>query len=131
MPRRETPDPYARAVGQRIEQLYKAKGYTLEGLANRMAGSKGHLSNVVRGLAMPTVATLRQIAQALGVHPGALHPEDSVRGQLVARVAMVSESKCVKMVLASDRPRRGRARRKKAKAPAARDSKPTRLERAA
>jgi transcriptional regulator with XRE-family HTH domain len=32
-------------------------------------GSKGHLSNLERGLALPTVETLRILAERLGVQP--------------------------------------------------------------
>jgi hypothetical protein len=131
MPRRTTPHPYALAVGQRIERLFKAKGYTLEGFAKRVKGSKGHLSNMVHGLVMPTAETIRQIADALDVHPGALLPEDTVRGQLVDSVAMSSESTCVKMVLTSKRPRRRKARRRKAKTPRARKVQPALMEREA
>ncbi len=47
--------------------------------------SKGHLSNLERGYVMPTVATLRRIAHALGVHVADLviDPEGSDREKLI------------------------------------------------
>ena len=83
MPRRTTPDPYALAIGQRIQKLYKAKRLTMEQFATLAVTSKGHMCNLVRGLVVPTVATLRKIAAALNVHPGALLPEDGARDQVV------------------------------------------------
>jgi transcriptional regulator with XRE-family HTH domain len=68
MPRRRTPDPLALAVGQRIKQLREQAGLTIEGLAYESElGSKGHLSNLERGLAVPTVRTLEVLADRLGV----------------------------------------------------------------
>lgn len=72
MPRRSTPAPLAQAVGERIRELRKEAGLTLEGLAQSAGAddeffSKGHLSNLERGLVMPTIATLNVLAEALGV----------------------------------------------------------------
>jgi transcriptional regulator with XRE-family HTH domain len=68
MPRRRTPDPLAQAVGQRIRQLRQEAGLTMEKLAfESELGSKGHLSNIERGLARPTVQTLQVLADRLGV----------------------------------------------------------------
>ncbi|MBK8999615.1 MAG: helix-turn-helix transcriptional regulator [Myxococcales bacterium] len=68
MPRRDKPDPLAKAIGQRIRQLREEAGLTLEKLAYESElGSKGHLSNLERGLVRPTAHTLRIIADRLGV----------------------------------------------------------------
>ncbi len=68
MPRRETPDPLALAIGQRIRALREEQGLTLEGLAYESElGSKGHLSDLEAGRVMPTVATLKKLADHLGV----------------------------------------------------------------
>ncbi|HQP38751.1 MAG TPA: helix-turn-helix domain-containing protein [Polyangiaceae bacterium] len=86
MPRRREPDPLALAVGQRIRQLRESIGLTMEGLAfESELGSKGHLSNIERGLVMPTVATLKVLAERLGVLPLDLvtFPEDDDRQRLV------------------------------------------------
>jgi len=69
MPRRREPDPLAQAVGQRIRQLRQEAGLTMEKLAfESELGSKGHLSNLERGLVMPTIKTLQVLADRLGVH---------------------------------------------------------------
>ena len=68
MPRRKVPDPIALAVGQRIRQLRLERGLTAESLAfsGRMS-SKGFMSDIERGLARPSLGTLKEIADLLGV----------------------------------------------------------------
>jgi len=68
MPRRRTPDPLAQAVGQRIRALREEAGLTLEKLAfESELGSKGHLSDIEKGLTRPTIHTLKVLADRLGV----------------------------------------------------------------
>ncbi|MDC3959560.1 helix-turn-helix domain-containing protein [Polyangium jinanense] len=68
MPRRREPDPFALQVGIRIRQLREEQGLTMEKLAfESELGSKGHLSNLERGLARPTIHTLRVLAERLEV----------------------------------------------------------------
>jgi transcriptional regulator with XRE-family HTH domain len=68
MPRRTKPDAFALAIGRRIRALREERGLTQEKLAyTSELGSKGHLSNLEKGLVMPTVATLQTLADGLGV----------------------------------------------------------------
>lgn len=68
MPRRTKPDALALKIGRRIRELREEAGLTMEQLAyTSELGSKGHLSNLEKGLVMPTVATLETIAEGLGV----------------------------------------------------------------
>jgi len=68
MPRRTKPDALALAIGLRIRALREEAGLTQEKLAyTSELGSKGHLSSLEKGLVMPTVATLRSIADRLDV----------------------------------------------------------------
>ena len=71
MPRRRRPDPLAQQVGERIRALREEAGYTLEKLGwsddEQERSGKGHLSNLERGLAIPTVRTLQVLADRLGV----------------------------------------------------------------
>ncbi len=70
MPRRTSPDEIAVAVGERIRSLRQSAGMSIQDLAEQSAiYSKGHLSNVERGLVRPNVQTLKQIAEGLGVLP--------------------------------------------------------------
>lgn len=86
MPRRQTPDPLALAVGRRIRALREEVGLTQEKLAfESEVGSKGHLSNLERGLVRPTVNTLQALADRLGVKLLDLvtFPEEDDRSALI------------------------------------------------
>jgi transcriptional regulator with XRE-family HTH domain len=86
MPRRNAPDELALQVGQRIREIRKDEGLTLQELAKASElGSKGHLSNLERGLVRPNIQTLKQLATGLGVLPLDLltFPRHDVRQQLV------------------------------------------------
>jgi transcriptional regulator with XRE-family HTH domain len=88
VPRREKPDPYSEQIGKRIRELRVEQGITMERLAYESElGSKGHLSNIERGLVRPTAHTLKVLADALGVLPLYLltFPADGARQQLVER----------------------------------------------
>jgi transcriptional regulator with XRE-family HTH domain len=68
VPRRKVPDPIALAVGQRIRQLRLERGLTAESLAfGGELSSKGFMSDIERGLALPSLTTLAEIARLLGV----------------------------------------------------------------
>lgn len=53
--------------GARIRSLRKLKGLTLMQLSQRTGLSHGYLSQIERGISQPSVASLVEIAQALGV----------------------------------------------------------------
>ena len=68
MPRRTDPNPLALAIGQRIKQLRAEQGVTAEKLAYESeVGSKGFMSDIEHGLALPSLTTLERIAQRLDV----------------------------------------------------------------
>ncbi len=74
------------AVGERIRALRNDAGMTIEELADEShTGSKGHLSNIERGLVRPNIYTLKQVADGLGVKPLDLmtFPKRSVRERLI------------------------------------------------
>lgn len=85
MPRRKTADPEAELIGQRIKALREERGLGLEQLAHAAEFSKGHLSNLERGLVMPTVATLSKLADALEVLVADIvsSPERSLREKVL------------------------------------------------
>lgn len=68
MPRRTDPNPLAQTIGLRIKQLRSEQGITAEKLAYESeVGSKGFLSDIEHGLALPSLTTLERIAQRLEV----------------------------------------------------------------
>lgn len=86
MPRRIAPDDLALEVGQRIREIREEEGMTIQELAETSElGSKGHLSNMERGLVRPNIQTLKQIANGLGVLPLDLmtFPKHDLRQKLV------------------------------------------------
>ena len=68
MPRRSTPNPLAKRIGTRIAQLRREQGLTSEKLAYESeVGSKGYVSDIEHGLALPSLTTLENIARRLDV----------------------------------------------------------------
>ncbi len=54
-------------IGQRIKRLRTKNGLTLEELASRCELTKGFISQIERDLTSPSIATLNDITEALGV----------------------------------------------------------------
>lgn len=54
-------------IGQRIKQLRKKNNLTLEELASRCELTKGFLSQIERDLSSPSISTLNDIVEALGM----------------------------------------------------------------
>ena len=98
MPRRSRPDPLAARIGARIRTLRKEAGLTLRAVADKIDDlpvhdsnegffSFSYLSDIEKGLARPTVASLDQIAKGLGVPLLDLvtFPDEGDRQRLVDR----------------------------------------------
>jgi transcriptional regulator with XRE-family HTH domain len=101
MPRRQTPDPLALRIGQRIRHLRKKAGLSLEKLAYESElGSKGHLSDLERGLTRPTITTLQAIAARLGVALLDLvtFPDEDERQRLVEALRALPEREIERLV---------------------------------
>jgi transcriptional regulator with XRE-family HTH domain len=71
-------------IGRRLRAERDAQRLTLTQLADASGLTKGYLSKVERGRAMPSVASLLRLCDALGLSPGELfehsHDRDLVRG---------------------------------------------------
>lgn len=66
-----------RIVGQNFARLRREKGLTQEQVEARSGLSQQYLSGLERGQRNPTVVTLFEVAQALGVTPvDLIQPED-------------------------------------------------------
>ena len=66
-------------VGDNCARLRKAYGWTQEELAERSGLSQQYLSDLERGKRNPTIVTIYEIAQALGVsHIELVDPRDEV-----------------------------------------------------
>lgn len=70
-------------LGGRIRALREAGGRSLRSVATEAGVSESFISQVERGVASPSVATLRRIAEALGSSVAALFEGPPQRGKLV------------------------------------------------
>jgi len=70
-------------LGARIRAVREARGRSLRSVATVAGVSESFLSQVERGVASPSVATLRRIAEALGSSVAALFEGSPQRGKLV------------------------------------------------
>ncbi|HMA93333.1 MAG TPA: XRE family transcriptional regulator [Polyangiaceae bacterium] len=101
MPRRTDPNPLAQAIGLRIKQLRAEQGVTAEKLAYESeVGSKGFMSDIEHGLALPSLTTLERIAQRLDVSLFDLLvlPSRSNREQLVEWTRSMPQGALVKLL---------------------------------
>ncbi len=71
----------APSIAERLAELRKLNGLTLEELAQRSSLTKSYLSKLERGLSSPTIGTLLKLADALSV----------TVDQLISRSSRVNE----------------------------------------
>lgn len=71
-------------LGRSVRQLREDRGMALRELAEKADVSSSFVSQVERGVANPSVASLRRIADALGTSIGALFDGDQSAGQFIA-----------------------------------------------
>ena len=64
-------------MGNEIHQLRLAKGFTLRDLARLSGRSLGYLSQIERGSVQPSLSTLKNIADALGVEVNWFFPSEA------------------------------------------------------
>ena len=67
MPARTIADPFAQQIGIRLRDLRLEQGKSLAAMEVASGVSKGHLSDIERGRVLVNIATLRSIAQGLGM----------------------------------------------------------------
>ncbi len=61
------PDPLAARVGARIRRLRAEKDFTFDAFVGETGLGRGYVSELERGLVVPTVGTLARVAAALEV----------------------------------------------------------------
>jgi transcriptional regulator with XRE-family HTH domain len=72
-----------RNLGDTIRRLRLEKGLSLRAVAERASVSESFLSQVERGIADPSIASLRRIADALGERVASFFTETTASGSLV------------------------------------------------
>jgi transcriptional regulator with XRE-family HTH domain len=62
---RAKPDPLAERFGERLRRLRAAADFTFDAFVEETGLGRGYVSELERGLAVPTLSTLAKIAKAL------------------------------------------------------------------
>jgi transcriptional regulator with XRE-family HTH domain len=70
-------------LGHTVRALREQRALSLKQLAKKAAVSESFISQVERGVANPSVASLRRIAESLGISIGALFDGDDQGGQVI------------------------------------------------
>ncbi len=81
-------------VGRNVRRVRLSKGLTQEQFADRSGFSQQYLSDLERGRRNPTVVTLFELAQALGVeHMELVVPDEEFESELANRAKSKSRSR--------------------------------------
>src|SRR5579863_6777932 len=64
---RTRPDPLAKAVGARVRRLRKEKEFSFDAFVEETGLGRGYISELERGLVVPTITSLSKVAMALEV----------------------------------------------------------------
>lgn len=72
-------------LGQRIRGLRRSRGLTLRDLAHHAGVTESFLSQVERGVASPSIASVQRIARGLGLSIAQLFAEEGSAGRVVRR----------------------------------------------
>jgi transcriptional regulator with XRE-family HTH domain len=78
-------DPLALGVGRAIKEARQRAEISMRALAGHCGVGQSFLSEVERGMATPSIATLYKVADALGVEPSSLLPAGDTGDVLVVR----------------------------------------------
>ncbi len=76
-----------RHIGQRLQELRRAQGLTLEQLAGDSGLSTGYLSQIENGVAVPSLTALQLIAAEFDVDVADFFPKERRRGTRLVRAA--------------------------------------------
>lgn len=79
---RAVPDPLAARIGTRIRALRAASDFGFDAFVEETALGRGYVSELERGLVVPTIGTLARVAAALGVTVADLVSGESDRERL-------------------------------------------------
>src|SRR5665811_213173 len=79
---RTKPDALARAVGERVRKLRKEKDWSFDAFVEETGLGRGYISELERGMVVPTVTSLAKLAAALEVTIADLVLGDSLRERL-------------------------------------------------
>jgi transcriptional regulator with XRE-family HTH domain len=95
---RQKPDPLAKAVGARVRRLRKERDFTFDAFVEETGLGRGYISELERGLVVPTITSLAKVAAALELTVADLVLGDSPRERLF-EVARALDEKQVSALL--------------------------------
>src|SRR5258708_38504557 len=84
-------DPFAKAVGARVRQLRKERDFTFDAFVEETGLGRGYISELERGLVVPSIHALRKLALALELTMADLVVGNSPREQLFSAAKQLSE----------------------------------------
>ena len=90
---RKSADPAAKAVGLRIRQLRKEKEFSFDAFVEECGLGRGYVSELERGLVVPSLHALLKLADALEVTVADLVIGDTPREKLFEATRMLPEGR--------------------------------------
>ena len=105
---RSVPDPLALRIGTRVKKLRQKAAYTFDAFVEETGLGRGYISELERGLVVPTVGALSRVAKALDVTLADLVIGDTERERLFdeLRDARADLLAAIRKELGSDTPKR-------------------------
>jgi transcriptional regulator with XRE-family HTH domain len=95
---RKQPDPMAAAVGARIHKLRVERDFNFDAFVEETGLGRGYISELERGLVVPTIHALAKVAAALELTVADLVLGDSPREQLFEATLGLSEGELLHML---------------------------------
>src|SRR5579863_4171233 len=88
---RTKPDPLAKSVGDRVRALRLEKDWSFDAFVEETGLGRGYISELERGLVVPSLTSLAKLAAALDVTVADLVIGDSKRDRLYEATRALSE----------------------------------------
>ena len=97
---RKQPDPVAKRVGLRVRELRREKEFTFDAFVEESGLGRGYISELERGLVVPTVHALAKLAAALEVTMADLVLGDTPRERLFEATRSASDAELARLLKA-------------------------------
>ncbi len=88
---RATPDAHAKVVGARIRALRKERAFSFDAFVEETQLGRGYVSELERGLVVPSLTALAKVARALELTVADLVAEDSPRERVFHATRLLDE----------------------------------------
>lgn len=100
---RTTPDQSASRVGSRVRRLRQEAGFTFDAFVEETGLGRGYVSELERGLVIPSLTALESMAAALGVTPADLVLGSTERERLFDRARRLAPAEVGRLLRLADR----------------------------